>query len=150
MKELSTEEKAKRYDKALERANMIYTDKYKLEIAAFCKQSLERIFPELKESEEEENKMTREEEIKKQADIYTDDDSNYAEWSDGGWSDSNDIKLVEKAFIEGAQWADKTIIEKACKWIKENFENYVGVDVSNYDIHDEEFADDFRKAMGNE
>lgn len=52
--------------------------------------------------------MTREEQIKKQADIYTDDASNYTEWSDdGGWSDTNDIDLVEKAFIEGAKWADK-------------------------------------------
>ena len=51
--------------------------------------------------------MTREEQIKKQADIYTDDASNYTEWSDdGGWSDTNDIELVEKAFIEGAKWAD--------------------------------------------
>ena len=41
--------------------------------------------------------MTREEEIEKQADIYTDDASNYTEWSDdGGWSDTNDIELVEK------------------------------------------------------
>ena len=52
--------------------------------------------------------MTREEQIKKQADIYTDDASNYTEWSDdGGWSDTNDIDLVEKAFIEGAKWADE-------------------------------------------
>ena len=54
--------------------------------------------------------MTRQEEIKKQADIYTDDASNYTEWSDdGGWSDTNDIDLVEKAFIEGAKWADNNI-----------------------------------------
>ena len=54
--------------------------------------------------------MTREEQIKKQADIYTDDASNYTEWSDdGGWSDTNDIDLVEKAFIEGAKWADNNI-----------------------------------------
>ena len=65
--------------------------------------------------------MTREEEIKKQADIYTDDASNYAEWSDdGGWSDTNDIELIEKAFIEGAEWADKTMIEKACEWLRLN------------------------------
>ena len=51
--------------------------------------------------------MTREEQIKKQVDIYTDDASNYTEWSDdGGWSNSNDIDLIEKAFIEGAKWAD--------------------------------------------
>ena len=54
--------------------------------------------------------MTREEQIKKQADIYTDDASNYTEWSDdGGWSCTNDIDLVEKAFIEGAKWADNNI-----------------------------------------
>ena len=51
--------------------------------------------------------MTRKEQIKKQADIYTDNASNYTAWSDdGGWSDTNDIELVEKAFIEGAKWAD--------------------------------------------
>ena len=54
--------------------------------------------------------MTRQEEIKKQAEIYKDDASNYTEWSDdGGWSVTNDIELVEKAFIEGAKLADKNI-----------------------------------------
>ena len=52
--------------------------------------------------------MTREEEIKKQADIYTDNASNYTAWSDdGGWSVTDDIDFVEKAFIEGAKWADE-------------------------------------------
>ena len=47
--------------------------------------------------------MTREEQIKKQADIY-------AEWSDDGdLSVANNIKLVKKAFIEGAKWADNNI-----------------------------------------
>ena len=49
--------------------------------------------------------MLREEEIKKQAEIYTDNRDNYVEWSDG-WDAHNDIKFVEKAFIEGAEWAD--------------------------------------------
>ena len=52
--------------------------------------------------------MTREELIKKQAEIYTDDASNYTEWSNG-WEAHNDIKFVEKAFIEGAKWADNNI-----------------------------------------
>ena len=52
--------------------------------------------------------MAREEEIKKQADIYTDNASNYTAWSDdGGWSVTDDIDFVEKAFIEGAKWADE-------------------------------------------
>ena len=47
--------------------------------------------------------MTREEQIKKQAELY-------AEWSDdGGLPVTNVIKLVEKAFIEGAKWADNNI-----------------------------------------
>lgn len=41
----------------------------------------------------------------------------------------------------------KALIEKACKWIKENFECYVGADVSPYYIYADEFAEDFRKAM---
>ena len=47
--------------------------------------------------------MTREEQIIKQADIY-------AEWSNnGGLSVTNVIELVEKAFIDGAKWADNNI-----------------------------------------
>lgn len=66
--------------------------------------------------------MTREEQIKKQADIYTDDASNYAEWSeDRGWTETNDIELVEKAFIEGAKWADKTMVEKVLTFVFEHF-----------------------------
>ena len=65
--------------------------------------------------------MTREEQIKKQLGIYTDDASNYTEWSDG-WEDSNDIKLIEKAFINGVKWADShpkeglVSIDKVCDW----------------------------------
>ena len=51
--------------------------------------------------------MKREELIKKQASIYTDDADNYLEYSDDrGWTDKNDKEFVKKAFIEGAKWAD--------------------------------------------
>ena len=77
--------------------------------------------------------MTREEQIKKQADIYTDDASNYTEWSeDGGWSNSNDIDLVEKAFIEGAKWADNNT---KSPWISVNDDlpcNHKKLTHSNY------------------
>ena len=54
--------------------------------------------------------MKREELIKKQASIYTDDADNYLEYSDDrGWTDKNDKEFVEKAFIEGAKWADNNI-----------------------------------------
>lgn len=42
----------KAYKEALERANIIYTGKYKSEIAAWTKKSLEAIFPELAESKD--------------------------------------------------------------------------------------------------
>lgn len=57
------------------------------------------------------------------------------------------MQLAFGDFINGAEWADKTMIEKACEWIKENFVNYTGVDVSPYYIYDDEFVEDFRKEM---
>ena len=54
MEELTIEEKAKRYDKAIERATNIYTGKYKPEKAAIVAEILEDVFPELiKESDDE-------------------------------------------------------------------------------------------------
>ena len=91
--------------------------------------------------------MKREEEIKKQADIYTDDASNYAEWSDDGWSDSNDIELIEKAFIEGAKWADEhpkeglVSIDKACEYLESAIRPYMGYGAAS------DFVDTFRKVM---
>ena len=38
-------------------------------------------------------------------------------------------------------------IEKACKWIKENFEYYVDVEVSSHYTYEDKFVEDFRKAM---
>lgn len=89
--------------------------------------------------------MKREEQIKQQANIYTDDSNNYAEWSeDGGWSDSDDRKFVEKAFIESAKWADKTMIDKACKWLEEQNK------MRMYELEmilGRQFINDFKKAM---
>ena len=50
--------------------------------------------------------MTREEQIKKQSDNYSDNSSNYTEWSDS-WQDLNDIEYIERAFETGAKWADE-------------------------------------------
>ena len=59
----------------------------------------------------------------------------------------SDMYTVQEAFEDGWEESSKAMIDKACKWIKENFENYVGVDVSEYYIYDDEFADNFRKEM---
>ena len=50
--------------------------------------------------------MTREEEIKKQADIYADD---------GGLSLTNVKELVRKAFIDGAKWANNIYLSSLWK-----------------------------------
>lgn len=86
--------------------------------------------------------MTREEEIIKQVEIYTDDASNLIEWGDG-WEDYNDYEYVKKAFIKGAKWADETIIEKACEWLDINFPNIDNVGF----WYKEGFIKQFKKAM---
>lgn len=95
--------------------------------------------------------MTREEEIIKQVEIYTDDVSNLIEWSDG-WEDYDDYEYVKKAFINGAKWADKTMIEKACEWIKENIDTYAKVVINPKSHYPEivmcdSFEKSFKKAM---
>lgn len=66
--------------------------------------------------------MKREEEIARQADKYSDNSSNYAEWSDdGGWSETNDIDLIEKAFKEGATWSDMNPVVQEFKIASESY-----------------------------
>lgn len=78
--------------------------------------------------------MTREEEIQEASRKYFDD------YMDGL---KGKILTVQKTFEEGAEWADKTMIEKAIDIL---------IDLSNdgylIDIHNhEEFEKQFRKAM---
>ena len=53
-----------------------------------------------------------------------------------------------KSFEEGAKWADKTMIDKACKWLSENVFDYVDAYVFDYSVYEDELVKDFRKAMG--
>lgn len=59
----------------------------------------------------------------------------------------NSPKIVtvpeEKAFMAGAKWADATMINRACEWLKCEMSNYISYDGEI----DEEFIADFRKAM---
>lgn len=54
-----------------------------------------------------------------------------------------------KAFEEGAKWADKTLIDKACEWLDDiNFEKMYQYSEDGYTFFDKEsFIYDFRKAM---
>ena len=88
--------------------------------------------------------MTRREEIEQQAEMFR---QPYR--GSGNYSTSMDIK---NAFQEGAKWADKTMIEKACEWLKENIDIYAKV-VINPKSHYPEivmcdtFEKNFKKTM---
>ena len=50
-------------------------------------------------------------------------------------------------YSDAIEWARKDLLNKVCEWIKENFEHYIDVEVSSYYIYDDQFVEDFRKAM---
>lgn len=51
-------------------------------------------------------------------------------------------------FEEGAKWADKTMIDKACEWLKENIHKYQEYDESGFYHEKNKFLfKDFKKAM---
>ena len=54
-------------------------------------------------------------------------------------------KDIADAFEEGAEWADKTMIEKALDWLKDMTLDYIQGDVRDFDFYS--FEKDFRKAM---
>ena len=92
--------------------------------------------------------MTRKEEIE-QAGLYyaLDDIKPNDEFS------KNLCIALGQAYIEGAEWADKTMLDKVCKVIKEMLPNYVELnyvfdEISvNYHKFRNNFISDFRKAM---
>lgn len=103
--------------------------------------------------------MTREEKIQKAADEYTERGENLLEYSDN-WQEYTDYEYVEKAFIAGAEWADKHLdinivsllafaeaekdtIERACEWLEEHLPDYWSQKIPNTD----EFLEELKKAM---
>lgn len=54
--------------------------------------------------------MTREEQIQRESEIYA--------WT----ANQFDCGL---AFRKGAEWADKTMLERVCKWLKDNSHEYI-------------------------
>lgn len=60
----------------------------------------------------------------------------------------------EDGFKRGVEWADKTMIDKACEWLEKHYTNYMIQDLSKYvedvcsfDIFSDLLIEDFRKAM---
>lgn len=65
------------------------------------------------------------------------------------WTDKKLTVNEEKAFQAGAKWADKTMIEKACEWMKEQvYQEYGGGPLER--LIPDTRIEDFRKAMQNE
>lgn len=77
--------------------------------------------------------MTREEQIKQEASKFAFSISSIRP------------ELNRDSFIAGAKWADETIIEKACWWLRETAHFYVSDFTGELD--DNGLIEDFRKAM---
>ena len=56
--------------------------------------------------------------------------------------DRNNLDVAD-AYIAGAKWADRTMIERACQWLQENLDDYLDVGVTF-------LVSDFKKAMQDE
>lgn len=55
---------------------------------------------------------------------------------------------INPSFVAGAQWADKTMINKACKWIDEHILEYVYAREYGQGVCiDGDWYDEFHKAM---
>ena len=54
--------------------------------------------------------------------------------------DDFDYIYIQEAFEEGAEWADETMIEKACNWLREQKE-MIGISFQ------EDFIERFKMAM---
>lgn len=85
--------------------------------------------------------MTREEQILNKAIDYSEIEENFLEYDDCG-DVCDDKTFVEKAFIEGAKWADRTMIARAVEWLQDSvYDRYI-------EMH-EDNIEDFCKAMEN-
>lgn len=56
-------------------------------------------------------------------------------------------EAFKNGFVKGAEWADKTMIDKTYKWILCNMPKYVKANQLDVFINNEDMASDFRKAM---
>ena len=92
--------------------------------------------------------MTREEQIRQARIEYITRNTPIRIGDDGGFLKIIDELNLTHAFEEGAKWADKTMIEKACKWLEQHQEDYNVYDAWRGDyINLTSLIIDFRKAM---
>lgn len=92
--------------------------------------------------------MTREEQIRQAGIEYTYRNTPMC-IGGGAFSEMVDEMNRNKSFEEGAKWADKTMIDKACEWLKRHLYDYDYVEGFEVFRNVESFTKDFRKAMKN-
>lgn len=61
-------------------------------------------------------------------------------------SGTNHEEIKVASFIRGARYADRTMVDKACDWLKNNWREYVYQDRDGI-VHFGHWEADFRKAM---
>lgn len=82
---------------------------------------------------------TREEEIRQMAKSYT----------QVIYDSLDDFSDITDAYVDGAKWADETMIEKACEWLSKALDNfYIGTQQANF-TDKVKFIESFKKAMRN-
>lgn len=86
--------------------------------------------------------MTREEEIKEASINYT-RKNRLNVFVEDKYSEVMREYDRNKAFEEGAKWADKTMIEKACEWLDINFPIIDSIG----SLYKESFIKQFKKTM---
>ena len=91
--------------------------------------------------------MTRKEEIRQASIEYTLKNRPKCIGGDS-FAEMADELNRNPAFEEGAKWADKTMIEKACEWLEQFQEDYEVYDAWNGDyVSFKSHIIDFREAM---
>lgn len=92
--------------------------------------------------------MTREQEIRQASIEYTIGNRPMC-IGGGAFSEIVDELNRNKSFEEGAKWADKTMIDKACEWLCMNMTSieYFGI---NGNLYKPDFIQRFKKAMEGE
>ena len=53
----------------------------------------------------------------------------------------------ERSFKEAVEWADKTMIDKACEWLKENADDFGVPESESGRVYVDDLVAEFREAM---
>ena len=85
--------------------------------------------------------MKRKDEIRQAKSKYAEENPIY-EWVECEEDYFLNEEKVSVIFEAGAEWADKTMIEKACKWLEENADKYV---YREYDEWDDQYDAKYNK-----